>query len=127
MRSGVRGRRPDGAVGGSRAVIVMAVRDPYAGVAPTWDADAARVYRPIAADLVAAAPHPLAGRFVLDAGAGTGLAGRGLLRPGARVVAVDPSVDMREWHRGERPPAAAGELTALPLREHSVDDALAAF
>ena len=70
------------------------VDDPYAGVAATWDTDAARVYRPIAADLVAAAPHPLAGRVVLDAGAGTGLAGRELVRAGARVVAVDASVDM---------------------------------
>ena len=103
------------------------VDDPYAGVARTWDADAARVYRPIAVDLVAAAPHPLAGRVVLDAGAGTGLAGRELVRAGARVVAVDVSVDMLAWHRGERPPAVAGELTALPLRDRSVDDALAAF
>ena len=70
----------------------MTVHDPYAGVAPTWDADAARVYRPIAADLAAAAPHPLAGRLVLDAGAGTGLAARELVRAGARVVAVDASV-----------------------------------
>ena len=81
----------------------MAVRDPYAGVAPTWDVDAARVYRPIAADLVAAAPHPLAGRLVLDAGAGTGLAGRELVRAGARVVAIDASVDMLAWHRDARP------------------------
>ncbi len=43
------------------------MHDPYAGVAPTWDADAVRVYGPIAADLVAAAPHPLAGHVVLDA------------------------------------------------------------
>ncbi len=43
------------------------------------------------------------------------------------MVAVDVSVDMLAWHRGERPPAVAGELTALPLRDHSVDDALAAF
>ena len=60
------------------------MHDPYAGVAPTWDADAARVYGPIAADLVAAAPHPLAGHVVLDAGAGTGLAGRELRAGRAR-------------------------------------------
>ena len=105
----------------------MTVHDPYAGVAPSWDADAARVYQPIAADLVAAAQHPLAGRLVLDAGAGTGLAGRELVRVGARVVAVDASVDMLAWHRDVRPPAVAGELTALPLRDHAVDDVLAAF
>jgi len=63
--------------------------DHYAGVAPGWDNHAARVYSPIAARHVAAAPHPLHGRTVLDAGAGTGLAGRELAAAlGARVVAA---------------------------------------
>jgi SAM-dependent methyltransferase len=103
------------------------VHDPYAGVAPTWDSDAARVYGPIAADLVAATPHALAGRVVLDAGAGTGLVSRELQRAGARVVALDLSVDMLSWRRAERPPGVAGELTALPLCDDAVDDVVAAF
>jgi hypothetical protein len=46
----------------------MAVNpDHYAGVAPDWDAHAALVYGPIAAELVAATPHPLRERTVLDA------------------------------------------------------------
>ena len=100
--------------------------DPYAGVAPTWDRHAARVYGPIAADLVRAAPHPLAGRTVVDAGAGTGLVSRELTRSGARVVAVDASLDMLSWRRAERPPCAVGDLTALPLRTDAVDDVVAA-
>src|SRR6185312_6841355 len=58
------------------------------------EVNAARVYGPIAADLVRAAPHPLAGRTVVDAGAGTGLVSRELTRSRARVVAVDASLDM---------------------------------
>jgi SAM-dependent methyltransferase len=101
--------------------------DHYAGVAPGWDAHAARVYGPIAAELVAAAPHPLRGRVVLDAGAGTGLASRALAAAGARVVAVDLSPDMLRWQRGSRPPAAVGDMNRLPLRDDAVDDVVAAF
>ncbi len=105
----------------------VAVADPYEGVAATWDRHAARVYGPIAADLVAAAPHPLAGRTVVDAGAGTGLISRELMRCGARVVAIDVSLDMLSWRRTERPPCAVGDLSALPLRTAAVDDVVAAF
>jgi SAM-dependent methyltransferase len=101
--------------------------DHYAGVASGWDAHAARVYGPIAARLVAAAPHPLRGRTVLDAGAGTGLAGREILAAGARVVAVDLSLDMVRWRRRGRPPAVVADVCRLPLRAESVDDGVAAF
>lgn len=101
--------------------------DHYAGVAPGWDAHAAWVYGPIAAELVAAAPHTLRGRVVLDAGAGTGLAGRALVAAGARVVAVDLSLDMLRWQRASRPPAAVGDMNRLPLRDDAVDDVVAAF
>jgi len=105
----------------------MAVTDHYAGAAEGWATGAARVYGPLAADLVAAAPHPLAGRRVLDAGAGTGLASSALLRAGARPVAMDLSLDMLRWRRDQRPPAVVGEVGRAPLRSGSVDDAVAAF
>jgi SAM-dependent methyltransferase len=105
----------------------MAVADHYAGAAEGWASGAARVYGPLAADLVAAAPHPLAGRRVLDAGAGTGLASSALLRAGARPVALDLSLDMLHWGRSRRPPAVVGEVGRVPLRSGSVDDAVAAF
>jgi SAM-dependent methyltransferase len=105
----------------------MAVTDHYAGAAQGWASGAARVYAPLAAELVAAAPHPLGGRRVLDAGAGTGLASCALLRAGARPVALDLSLEMLRWRRDQRPPAVAGELSRAPLGSGSVDDAVAAF
>jgi SAM-dependent methyltransferase len=101
--------------------------DHYAGVAHSWDAHASRVYGPIAAQLVAAAPHPLDGRTVLDAGAGTGLVSHELVAAGSRVVAVDLSLDMLRWQRTSRPPSAVADLSRLPLRTDTVDDAVAAF
>lgn len=101
--------------------------DHYAGVAPDWDAHAARVYGPIAAELVAATPHPLRGRMVLDAGAGTGLAGHELTAAGAHVLAVDPSQDLLRWQRASRPPAVVGDVCRLSFRDDAVDDVVAAF
>ena len=53
------------------------------------------MYALLARALVAAAPVPLAGRLVLDLGAGTGVAGQAALAAGARqVVAADLSEGM---------------------------------
>jgi SAM-dependent methyltransferase len=105
----------------------MPPTDLYAGAAPGWDSDAALVYRPLAAELVRRHPGPLAGRVVLDAGAGTGLVEGELARAGARPLAVDLSADMLRWRRAERPPAVAGDVTRLPLADRCVDAAVAAF
>jgi SAM-dependent methyltransferase len=79
-----------------------------------------------AADLldlgVVAAEH-----LVLDAGTGTGAFARALGERGARVVAVDASPAMLSFRRAGRPPALAGDLCALPLRDGCVDAAVAAF
>ncbi|GAA4924804.1 class I SAM-dependent methyltransferase [Actinomycetospora succinea] len=101
--------------------------DRYAHTARGWATGAARVYGPLAAQLVAAAPHPLTGRRVLDAGAGTGLASAALRDAGARPVAIDRSPAMLAWDAAARSPSAAGALEALPLRDRGVDDAVAAF
>lgn len=101
--------------------------DHYRGAAEGWATGAAAVYGPLAADLVDALPHPVAGRLVLDAGAGTGLVGDVLRARGARVVALDLSLDMLRWRAADRPPAVAGSAERIPLRTRSVDDALAAF
>jgi SAM-dependent methyltransferase len=101
--------------------------DHYRGAAEGWARGAAAVYGPLAADLVAAAPHVLAGRRVLDAGAGTGLGSTALQAAGARPVALDLSLDMLRWRRHERPPAVVAELGRVPLRTASVDDVFAAF
>jgi SAM-dependent methyltransferase len=101
--------------------------DHYAGAAEGWAAGAAHVYGPLAADLVAAVPHPLVDRTVLDAGAGTGLVSDALLAAGARPVALDLSLDMLRWRVAQRPPAVVGDVGRVPLCTSAVDDALAAF
>jgi ubiquinone/menaquinone biosynthesis C-methylase UbiE len=101
--------------------------DHYAASGPRWALGAELVYRPIAAALVATSPHRLAGRTVLDAGAGTGAASAALQRRGARVVAMDLSRAMLAWDAASRPPCAVADIRALPLRAGSVDDVVAAF
>ncbi len=49
--------------------------DHYATAGRRWALGATVVYGPIATELVAMSPHPLAGRTVLDVGAGTGAVG----------------------------------------------------
>jgi SAM-dependent methyltransferase len=101
--------------------------DHYARSGERWARGAELVYGPIAAELVACSPHPLTGRVVLDAGAGTGAASAALRRRRARTVAVDLSAGMLTWHAASRPPCAVADVRALPLGTGSVDDAVAAF
>jgi ubiquinone/menaquinone biosynthesis C-methylase UbiE len=101
--------------------------DHYARSGERWALGAELVYGPIAAELVGSSPHPLAGRVVLDAGAGTGAASAALRRRRARPLAVDLSAGMLAWHAAARPPCAVADIRALPLGSGSVDDAVAAF
>jgi SAM-dependent methyltransferase len=101
--------------------------DHYAWSGERWARGAELVYGPIAAELVASSPHPLTGRIVLDAGAGTGAASAALRRRKARTVAVDLSAGMLAWHAASRPPCAVADIRALPVGTGSVDDAVAAF
>lgn len=101
--------------------------DHYARSGPRWGLGAALVYRPIAAALVATSPHPLTGRIVLDAGAGTGAVTAALHRHRARILAIGLSHAMLAWHAAARPPCAAADLRALPLPACAVDDCVAAF
>lgn len=101
--------------------------DFYAGAAQRWAEGASLVYGPIAAELIATAPHPFAGRTVLDAGAGTGIASTILHDAGARPIAADLSFDMLAWRAAARPPAAVADVRALPFRNDAFDDVVAAF
>jgi SAM-dependent methyltransferase len=79
------------------------------------------------ASLYAALP-PLADRRVLELGAGTGLATRGLVEAGADVVATDLGPRMLARLHRELPdvPVAVGRAEALPLADDVVDGVCAA-
>lgn len=99
----------------------------YAQGAEAWADGPTRVYGRLAEILVDFSPTPLAGRSVLDLGSGTGAGSRAALRVGAHVVATDLTVDMLLVDRDERPPATAGDATALPFRDDAFDVVLAPF
>lgn len=101
--------------------------DHYAVSGARWARGAELVYRPIAEELVATAPHALRGHLVLDAGAGTGAATSALRRSGAQLLAIDLSPAMLAWNAADRPPCVAADVRALPLPTDGVDDAVAAF
>ena len=101
--------------------------DHYSGAQRGWATGAMLVYGPIAHHIVAASPHRLEGRVVLDAGAGTGLVSEVLAEQGAKGIAVDFSWDMLAWNRVTRPPAAVADIRTLPLADDTVDDSVAAF
>jgi SAM-dependent methyltransferase len=101
--------------------------DHYAGASRRWALGASLVYGPIAAELIAMSPHALAGRRVLDAGAGTGAATAALAAAGAHPIATDLSFDMLAWNATSRPAAAVADICALPLSDDCVDDVVAAF
>src|SRR3974377_1735580 len=101
--------------------------DRYAGAARRWAPGAALVYGPIAQQIVAMSPHPLAGRVVLDSGADTGVVSLALADLGPRTVAIDLSHERMSGERGGSPPAAVADIRALPFVTDAVDDSVAAF
>ena len=85
------------------------------------------MYTPLARALVGEAPLPVAGRRVLDLGAGTGVAGRAALAAGAdRVVAADLATAMLRRAGPALHPVAA-DAAALPFRDQAFDLVVAAF
>jgi Methyltransferase domain len=122
--------------GGAPAELTAGLRAGYDVAAQDWAEGPGLMYAELARVLVAAAPVPLAGRVVLDLGAGDGVAGRAALAAGARrVVAVDLSEGMLRrcawgdgaWgDGGDRYPVAA-DAVALPFRDGGFDLVLAAF
>ena len=84
------------------------------------DYDAARPSYP---DSLFDALPPLAGRDVVDVGAGTGIASRGLLARGARVVAVDLGPGMLARARARTPDlrAVAAVAEHIPRRAACAD------
>jgi SAM-dependent methyltransferase len=113
--------RPPGA-----GAFAAAVTEAYDATGTAWARGAARVYDRLAEALVGASPVPLAGRLVLDVGAGTGAAARAVARRGGRPVRLDRSAGMLRAGDGCSPRLVA-DATALPVADGSVDGAVAAF
>jgi ubiquinone/menaquinone biosynthesis C-methylase UbiE len=99
----------------------------YDAAGDAWQAGPARIYDRLSQELVARCPGGVAGRHVLDLGAGTGAAGRAAAASGAAsIVAVDLSEGMLR-HGAGRPPAAVGDCLALPFASGSLGAVIAAF
>jgi ubiquinone/menaquinone biosynthesis C-methylase UbiE len=99
----------------------------YEGLAGAWASGPSRVYDRLAEAIVAAYPDSLAGRHVLDIGAGTGAVTRALTARGARTTAVDIAPDMVEHMRADGINAVVGDICALPFPNATFDGAVAAF
>jgi ubiquinone/menaquinone biosynthesis C-methylase UbiE len=100
------------------------VREAYDAAAPAWGDSPA--YARMAQALVAASPVPVEGAYVLDLGAGTGVAARAALAAGsAHVVAIDLADAMLRVG-GLIPSAVVGDVTVLPFADGSFDLAVAA-
>jgi ubiquinone/menaquinone biosynthesis C-methylase UbiE len=117
----------EGRAGGRAAGLTAGMRAGYDAAADGWADGPGQMYTLLARALVASAPVPLAGRRVLDLGAGTGVAARAALAAGARqVVAADLAVGMLRRGGTALHPVAA-DAAALPFRDRSFDLVLAAF
>ena len=118
----------EGGDGGPAAgLTAAAVRAGYDAAAQMWASGPAHMYAVLAQALLAATPVPVAGRRILDLGAGTGVAGRAALAAGAsQVVAADLAPGMLRLSGPALHPVAA-DAAALPFRDGSFDLVVAAF
>jgi ubiquinone/menaquinone biosynthesis C-methylase UbiE len=105
----------------------QSVAEAYSRTGAAWRAGPERVYRRLAAELVARSPIPLTGRLVLDLGAGTGAATVAIRAAGGRPIAADVAPGMLAAMGADRPPLVAADALALPLRSGGVDVVVAAF
>ena len=113
--------------GPATGLTAAAVRAGYDAAAQMWASGPAHMYAVLAQALLAAAPVPVAGRRVLDLGAGTGVAGRAALAAEAgQVVAADLAPGMLRLSGAILHPVAA-DAAALPFRDGSFDLVVAAF
>ncbi|QSR27773.1 hypothetical protein CFH99_19300 [Nocardioides aromaticivorans] len=100
------------------------IGDAYDRSASAWRSGPAALYAVLAEALLDRAPVAVARGVVLDAGAGSGVAGDAArARGAARVVGVDLAPAML----GRGGSAVAGDLVRLPFRDRAFDLAVAAF
>lgn len=92
-----------------------------------WAGGPGPYYERLGAWLIGLAPVRLAGRRLLDLGAGTGAVSMACLAAGAVPVAADLSVPMLRHRRDERPPAVCCDASALPFTAGAFDAVTAGF
>jgi ubiquinone/menaquinone biosynthesis C-methylase UbiE len=92
-----------------------------------WDGLQRGFFSDAVRDAALAAARPTAGSTAADLGAGTGFLTEGLLARGVRVIAVDQSPAMLAALRKKFPSTdcRVGEAESLPIRDETVDYALA--
>jgi SAM-dependent methyltransferase len=99
----------------------------YSATGAAWQHGPARIYDRLAEVLVAETAPSLAGRLVLDVGAGTGAASRAIRSAGGRPIALDDAAGMLTVDRGRRPPAVVADARRLPIATGTVGAVVAAF
>ena len=114
--------------------MTRAMAEAYDRSAGAWRRGPARLYARLAGALLDRSPIRLAGATVLDAGAGTGVAGDAArARGAARGVAVDRATAiltapaMLTPPAVVAPPALVADVTRLPFRADAFDLAVAGF
>lgn len=110
-----------------RRRFVAAVARAYDRTGAAWSQGPALVYDRLASALMTRSPVPLAGRTVLDVGAGTGAATLAASAVGARVVAVDVAPAMLLANRAPVAGSIVAEATALPVVDNGIGGLVAAF
>jgi SAM-dependent methyltransferase len=99
----------------------------YEGSGAAWACGPSRIYDRLALRVVQPHATLLAGKLVLDAGAGTGAVCRALSRAGALPVALDASADMLSQVGDAALVAVVGDLCAPPFLDGAFGAAVSAF
>jgi len=103
-----------------------AIAADYSATGAAWQHGPGRIYDVLAERLVRDTPTHWDGRLVVDVGAGTGAASRAIARAGGRPLATDFASGMLTG-ADDRPPSAAADARALPIRTGRLDGWVAAF
>ena len=110
----------------ARVSDAAAIAADYSATGAAWQHGPGRIYDVLAERLVRDTPTRWDGRLVIDVGAGTGAASRAIARAGGRPLATDFAPGMLTG-ADDRPPSAAADARALPIRTDGVDGWVAAF